>query len=60
MTGGANGIGRAICLKLARCGCNVAIADVDLRSALELAQQLRFLGVNAKAYEVKMKAKANH
>lgn len=29
VTGGANGIGRAIALKLAENGCNIAIADID-------------------------------
>lgn len=55
MTGGANGLGRAICSELARCGCNVAVADVDIENAREFAEELTFLGVKAKAYEAKIK-----
>lgn len=53
MTGGSNGIGREICLELARCGCNVACLDVDLDAARKLCAELRELGVKASAYEVK-------
>ncbi|XP_031626039.1 17-beta-hydroxysteroid dehydrogenase 13-like [Contarinia nasturtii] len=52
VTGGANGIGRAICIELAKCGCNVAVADVDLDGALDTVEELHLLGVKAFAYEV--------
>lgn len=52
MTGGSNGIGREICLELARCGCNVACLDVDLEAAESLCTELRELGVLANAYKV--------
>lgn len=52
MTGGANGIGRAIGIELAKCGCNVAIADVDLNGAQKTCKELYLLGVKAVPYEV--------
>lgn len=52
MTGGSNGIGREICLELARCGCNVACLDVDFDAAKQLCNELRRLGVKANAYKV--------
>lgn len=52
VTGGSNGIGREICLELARCGCNVAILDVDLDAAHRVCNELRAIGVEANAYKV--------
>lgn len=52
VTGGANGIGRAIAIELAKCWCNVAIADVDLVGALDTVGELHLMGVKAFAYEV--------
>lgn len=52
VTGGANGLGAAIALKLASYGCHVAIADIDLKNAEEVATQIRTLGVKSQAYEV--------
>lgn len=52
MTGGSNGIGREICLELARSGCNVACLDVDLEAAQKLCDELKLLGVKANAYKV--------
>lgn len=52
MTGGANGIGRATCMELARYGCNIAVADIDLDGAFDTAEECRLLGVKAFAYEV--------
>lgn len=53
VTGGANGIGRAICVELAKCGCNVAVVDVDLEGAKECCESLFLLGVKAFPYEVR-------
>lgn len=53
VTGGGNGLGRALCLELAKHGCLVAIADVDLDGAERTAQDLRRMGVKAKAYKVR-------
>ncbi|XP_055322844.1 17-beta-hydroxysteroid dehydrogenase 13-like [Sitodiplosis mosellana] len=52
ITGGANGIGRAIGIEMAKCGCNVAIADVDIEGALDTVEELHLMGVKAFAYEV--------
>lgn len=54
MTGGANGIGRAICFELAKRGCNVAVVDVDVEGAKNCCEQLLLLGVKAFPYEVRL------
>lgn len=53
MTGGANGIGFAIGIELAKCGCNIAIADTDIDGARDAAEEMQLLGVKSFAYEVK-------
>lgn len=52
MTGGGNGIGRAIAIELAKYGCNIAVADVDVQGSLETVEELNLLGVKAYSYEV--------
>lgn len=52
ITGGANGIGRAIGIELAKYGCNIAVADVDMEGALDTVEELHLLGVKAFPYEV--------
>lgn len=52
VTGGANGLGRAICFELAKYGCHVAVADIDQSGADKTAQDLKRLGVKARAYRV--------
>ncbi|NLS79836.1 MAG: SDR family oxidoreductase [Chloroflexi bacterium] len=52
VTGGARGIGRAICLALARQGADVAIADLNLPAADELAAEIEALGRRALALRV--------
>ena len=49
ITGGAAGIGRAIALKLAREGCDIALLDVDGRAAEATTAEIRALGREAKA-----------
>jgi NAD(P)-dependent dehydrogenase (short-subunit alcohol dehydrogenase family) len=49
ITGGAAGIGRAIALKLAREGCDIALFDLDGRTAEATAAEVRALGRDAKA-----------
>jgi 3-oxoacyl-[acyl-carrier protein] reductase len=51
VTGAARGIGKAIALKFAQEGANVAFSDIALGDATaELENQLKALGVKAKAY----------
>lgn len=52
VTGGAHGIGEAIAIELAKCGCNIAVADVDIEGARDTVEELHLLGVKAFAYEV--------
>ena len=49
VTGGAGGIGAAICTVLAEEGANVVVSDIDLGRAEEVAQRLRALSVRAHA-----------
>lgn len=49
VTGGAQGIGRAISLKLGECGADVVIGDVLLDGAENTAKEVRALGVKALA-----------
>jgi sorbitol-6-phosphate 2-dehydrogenase len=41
VTGGAQGLGQAICLRLAREGCDVIVADIKLEQAQQTADQVR-------------------
>jgi NAD(P)-dependent dehydrogenase (short-subunit alcohol dehydrogenase family) len=52
VTGGASGIGRAIVLRLARDGCNVAIWDRDVSGARRVAEEVGALGRRSVAIEV--------
>jgi 3-oxoacyl-[acyl-carrier protein] reductase len=52
VTGGARGIGRAICLTLARDGADVAVLDRDLKGAEETAAMVRETGRAACAFAV--------
>src|SRR6266545_493209 len=52
VTGGASGIGRGICLRLARDGANVAILDLDLAGAEKVAAEIVALGRKALACQV--------
>ena len=47
ITGGGAGIGRAIALKLAREGCDIAVLDIDGEKANATAAQVRALGRQA-------------
>jgi 2-hydroxycyclohexanecarboxyl-CoA dehydrogenase len=58
VTGGALGIGRAICLQLARDGPDVAIWDINIPGAEETARLIRDLGKRATAYETNVASAA--
>jgi 3-oxoacyl-[acyl-carrier protein] reductase len=49
VTGGASGIGRAIAVELARNGCAVIIADINIDGAHEVAAECKALGSGALA-----------
>lgn len=52
ITGGARGIGKAIALKLAEQGADIAFSDIRIDdNANELVTELKSLGINAMAYE---------
>lgn len=53
VTGGGNGLGRALCFRLAQEGCSVAVADIDIVSARRTAKEVRArFGVKAEAFQV--------
>ena len=41
MTGGAQGLGQAICLRLAHEGCHIAVADIKIEQAEATAELVR-------------------
>lgn len=51
VTGGAQGIGRAIALRLARDGANVALLDLNQDTANETMSEIEKLGVGALAFK---------
>ncbi len=51
VTGGAQGIGKAIAVTLAKEGANVSICDVNLEKAQETVKELQALGVKAAAFQ---------
>ncbi|UCB53161.1 MAG: 3-oxoacyl-[acyl-carrier-protein] reductase [Candidatus Zixiibacteriota bacterium] len=51
ITGGAQGIGRAIGMRLAGEGANVAVADVDVELAQRAAMEMENLKVSAAAFD---------
>ena len=47
VTGGANGIGKATAILLAKAGANIAIGDFKLEDAEKAAREIQELGVKA-------------
>ena len=52
VTGGASGIGRALAEELARRGCEVVLADLQIEMAQDVASQIQASGGKAKAVKV--------
>ncbi|MFO7170908.1 MAG: glucose 1-dehydrogenase [Chloroflexota bacterium] len=59
VTGGGQGIGRAIALRLARDGMDVAVADLRGEQAEQVAAEVRALGRSALALQVDVTAAAD-
>ncbi len=52
VTGGASGIGRALAEELAKLGCEVVLADLQIELAEEVASEIRASGGKAKAVKI--------
>lgn len=52
ITGGANGIGRGCCLKFAKLGASVLVADIDIKNADQTAKEIAGSGGLAKPFYV--------
>ena len=52
VTGGASGIGRAVCKALARRGALVTVADLDIEGAEQVASSIKEAGDQARAVKV--------
>jgi NAD(P)-dependent dehydrogenase (short-subunit alcohol dehydrogenase family) len=52
VTGGAQGLGEQMALGLAEAGASVVVADLNLKKAQDVAQNIRSLGVGAEALKV--------
>ncbi len=51
VTGGAQGIGKAIAMRLSRDGANIGILDLQKEETDSVAQEINNLGVKAMAIE---------
>jgi NAD(P)-dependent dehydrogenase (short-subunit alcohol dehydrogenase family) len=52
VTGGASGIGRALAVELAKRGCEVVLADLQIELAEEVALEIRVSGGKAEAVKI--------
>ncbi|XP_063709167.1 estradiol 17-beta-dehydrogenase 11-like, partial [Culicoides brevitarsis] len=52
VTGGGNGLGREICLRLAQEGCNLAVVDLNYEAAKLTADDAKRYGVDATPYQI--------
>lgn len=54
VTGGASGIGRGICLVLAKCGADIAVADRNAEGAEQVAAEVAAMGCRSLARAVEV------
>ncbi len=59
VTGGAQGIGRAVALGMGREGAKVVVADLQAEKAQSVANELQALGAEAAAVEVNVANEAS-
>ncbi len=59
VTGGAQGLGEALCLRLAAEGCDVVIGDMNEEGAADTAEQINATGRKAFALKVDVSDEAN-
>jgi len=59
VTGGGQGIGRSICLALARQGAGVAVCDINEETASKTAEEVKALGVSSVAVKVNVTSSAD-
>lgn len=52
VTGGANGIGRGICIRLAKGGADVAVVDIDIEQTNEVVEEIEAMGRKAVGLKV--------
>ena len=60
VTGGGRGIGRGIALALAKEGCDIAIAELDLAGAEAVAKEIEALGRRALAVSTGVSGCVDH